>query len=132
MSSPLEYKLLKESNLGYVQIFSFADNELLSIQLWERMIQQLNENGIPGLIIDMRMNGGGSGFLADQMAAYFFDEPYSLGNTGAWDDDRGEFYFDERGENFYLPPEEPRYHGDIAVIGRARLRQRLRVLFLMI
>jgi hypothetical protein len=42
-----------------------------------------NENAVPGLIIDMRLNGGGSGFLADQMAAYFFDEPHSLGNTGA-------------------------------------------------
>ncbi len=114
---PLEYELLEDSNLGYVQIFSFSDNEQLSIQLWERMIRELNENGVPGLVIDMRMNGGGSGFLADQMAAYFFDEEHSLGNSGAYDDDRGEFYFDDRGENFfYLPPEDLRYHGDVTVI----------------
>ena len=114
---PVEYELLPDSNLGYAQIFSFSDNDLLSVQLWERMIRELNENGVPGLIIDMRMNGGGSGFLADQMAAYFFDEAYSLGNTGAYDEDRGEFYFDDRGENFfYLPPEDLRYHGDVVVI----------------
>ncbi|MBE2222544.1 MAG: hypothetical protein IAF02_13435 [Anaerolineae bacterium] len=114
---PLEYKLLEDSNLGYVQIFSFSDNDLLSVQLWERMIRELNENGIPGLIIDMRMNGGGSGFLADQMAAYFFDEEYSLGNSGFYEDDLGEFRFDDRGEGFFiLPPEDLRYHGDIAVI----------------
>jgi C-terminal processing protease CtpA/Prc len=114
---PLEYELLEDNNLGYVQIFSFSDNELLSIQLWERMIRELNENGVPGLIIDMRMNGGGSGFLADQMAAYFFDEEHSLGNSGFYEEDEEDFYFDERGENFfYLPPEDLRYHGDVAVI----------------
>lgn len=114
---PLEYELLEDSGMGYVQIFSFFDNELLTIQLWERMIQELNENGVPGLVIDMRMNGGGSGFLADQMAAYFFDEEYSLGNSGFYEDDLGEFHFDERGEGFFiLPPEDLRYHGDIAVI----------------
>jgi hypothetical protein len=28
------------------------------------------------------------------MAAYFFDEALSLGNTGHYDEERGEFYFD--------------------------------------
>ncbi|MEJ2747172.1 MAG: S41 family peptidase, partial [Anaerolineae bacterium] len=113
---PLEYKYLPDGYM-YVQIFSFADNDLLSIQLWERMMRALNENQIPGLIIDMRQNGGGSGFLADQMAAYFFNEPYVLGNTGYYDEDRGEFYFDPRTEEkFYLPAEELRYNGHIAVL----------------
>jgi C-terminal processing protease CtpA/Prc len=113
---PLEYEFLSD---GYmlVQIFSFADNDLLSIQLWERMMRVLNENQIPGLIIDMRQNGGGSGFLADQMAAYFFNEPYVLGNAGFYDEDRGEFYFDPRTEDrFYLPAEELRYNGNVAVL----------------
>jgi C-terminal processing protease CtpA/Prc len=113
---PLEYEFLPD---GYmlVQIFSFADNDLLSIQLWERLMRALNENQIPGLIIDMRQNGGGSGFLADQMAAYFFNEPHVLGNAGFYDKDRGEFYFDPRTEDrFYLPAEELRYNGDVAVL----------------
>jgi len=114
---PVEYELLEDSNLGYAQIFSFSDNDLLSVQLWERMIRELNENGVPGLVIDMRMNGGGSGFLADQMAAYFFDEEHSLGNSGFYEEDQEEFNFDDRGEGFFiLPPEDLRYHGDIAVI----------------
>lgn len=113
---PLEYEFLPD---GYmlVQIFSFSDNDLLSVQLWERMMRVLNENQIPGLIIDMRQNGGGSGFLADQMAAYFFNEPHVLGNAGFYDEDRGEFYFDPRTEDrFYLPAKELRYNGDVAVL----------------
>ncbi len=114
---PIEYKLLEDSNYAYVKIFSFADNSLLTVQLWERMMRTLNDQGVSGLIIDMRQNGGGKGFLADQMAAYFFDEPLVLGSTGYYDEDRGEFYFDPRFEDrYYLPAEELRYHGKLAVL----------------
>ena len=113
---PVEYKLLDEG-YGYVKIYSFADNDLLSIQLWERMIRTLNSAQTPGLIIDMRQNGGGSGFLADQMAAYFFDEPLELGNTGRYDKETGDFYFDERTvDRFYPPSEDLRYHGKVTVL----------------
>ncbi len=113
---PLEYQLLAGSYI-YVKIFSFSDNELLTIQLWERLMQLLNQNDVSGLIIDMRQNGGGSGFLADQMAAYFFDEAHTLGNGGRYDEELGDFYFDPRTiDVFYPPPEELRYHGDVAVL----------------
>lgn len=113
---PIDYNL-HDSGYGYVKIYSFADNDLLTIQLWERMLRTLNEAQIPGLIIDMRHNGGGSGFLADQMAAYFFDEPLELGNTGRYNKETGEFFFDERTvDRFYLPAEDLRYHGKVTVL----------------
>jgi C-terminal processing protease CtpA/Prc len=114
---PLAYELLEESGFGYVKIFSFFDNELLTAQLWERLMRNLNDSGTPGLIIDMRQNGGGSGFLADQMAAYLFDEPLVLGQRGRYDEELDDFFFDSRGqERFYPPAEELRYHGEVAVI----------------
>ena len=113
---PVEYELL-DSGYGYVKIYSFADNDLLSIQLWERMIRTLNDNQVTGLVIDMRQNSGGSGFLADQMAAYFFDEPLELGNSGRYDEETGEFFFDDRTiDRFYLPAEDLRYYGKITVL----------------
>jgi C-terminal processing protease CtpA/Prc len=113
---PVEFRIL-DSGYGYVSVNSFKDNSLLTVELWERMIQRLNADDIAGLIIDMRNNGGGSGFLADQMAAYFFDEPLVLGNSSFYDPALGEFYIDPRGENrFYLPPEDLRYRGDVAVL----------------
>ena len=42
----------------------------------------------------MRENYGGSGFLADQMAAYLFEDPLVLGNSGIYDKTTGQFYFD--------------------------------------
>ncbi len=114
---PVEYELLPDSRFGYAKIYSFSDNDLLSIQVWERMIRTLKEQNVPGLIIDMRQNRGGSGFLADAMAAYFFDESHVLGNTGHYDEELDEFFYDSRGEQrFYLPADELRYDGEVAVL----------------
>ncbi|MFA9404887.1 MAG: S41 family peptidase [Anaerolineales bacterium] len=113
---PVEFEILDEG-YGYVKMASFFDNEVLTIQLWERMMEELNDNGIPGLIIDLRNNGGGSGFLADQMAAYFFHEEILSGNTGFYDDSTGEFYTDPGDEDYLFPPrEELRYDGSLAVL----------------
>ncbi|MEO8610465.1 MAG: S41 family peptidase [Chloroflexota bacterium] len=113
---PVEFKLLG-NGYGYVKIYSFFDNELLTIQLWERMIQTLIGRKIPGLIIDMRQNGGGSGFLADEMAAYFFNEELDTGNTANYDESLGKFYSDPNLEGkFILPPEDLRYEGKIALL----------------
>lgn len=114
---PVEYGLLEQENIAIVSITDFLDNRALTIQLWERMIQELNENQPRGLIIDMRNNGGGIGFLADQMAAYFFDEPLIVGKRFVYSDDLGEFYSDPRlDDRFYLPAEDLRYRGDVVVL----------------
>lgn len=106
-----------DSGYGYVSINSFSDNEVLTVQLWERLMQTLNDNGIPGLIIDMRQNGGGSGWLADQMAAFLYNEPRILSFGEQFDPEKGEFYRDEqRPDRFYLPTESLRYQGAVVLI----------------
>lgn len=113
---PVQYKLL-DSGYAYVEITSFFDNQLLTVQLWERLMQTLNEQEVPGLIIDMRQNGGGFGFLADQMAAYFFEEELITGNTAYYNESLGEFILrEEDADRFYLPAEELRYAGDLVVL----------------
>jgi len=116
VSLPVEYDVLP-SGYGYLKITSFADNDVLSIQVWERAIQFFNENEIPGVIIDMRSNGGGSGWLADQMAAYFFDEEIVVGNTARYSKDTGEFYMDPGDEARMIPPRAAlQYNGPVAVL----------------
>jgi hypothetical protein len=44
---PLEYELLDDSGYGYVKLYSFSDNDLLTIQLWERLMRELNEDDVP-------------------------------------------------------------------------------------
>lgn len=113
---PVEYQVL-DNGYGYVSIYSFFDNQILTVQLWERMIQAFNDSDVPGLVIDMRTNGGGSGFLADQMAAYFFEDELTLGNTAYYDDSIGDFYLDLGDEStFFLPRADLRYRGDVVLI----------------
>ena len=114
---PLEYEEIEGSDFTLVRIHSFSDNERLTIDLWERLIDDLNYYAVPGLVIDMRSNGGGSGWLAQQMAAYFFHEPHVLGNSGFYDEDTEDFFFDpDTEDDFILPPEELRYDGEVAVL----------------
>lgn len=113
---PVEYRLL-DGGHGYVKIDNFSDNTLLTIQLWERLMRTLNEQLVPALIVDMRQNTGGSGSLADQMAAYFFDQELPLGNSGFYDAGSGSFYFNPLDASYFsLPAENLRYQGDLVVL----------------
>ena len=114
---PVEYSRIEGTDYLLVSINSFADNNLLAVQLWERMLQAAIQQGVPGIVIDMRYNGGGAGFLADQMAAYFFDEELKLGNTGYYDESTDSFQFDEvTVDQFFLPDASLRYSGKVAVL----------------
>ena len=113
---PVEFEILP-SGYGYVAIHSFSDDERLTVVLWERMIETFIQQNVPGVIIDMRYNGGGSGFLADQLGAYFFQEEHILGYSSSYNETTGEFYLDERSKDrFILPDEDLRYDGALAVI----------------
>ncbi len=84
-----------DSGVGYIAIYSEADDIQLTIKLFERALQSFTAFEVPGIIIDMRYNGGGTplglaGFLHDQeiplgQAYYFNDisrefEPEGLAN----------------------------------------------------
>ncbi len=113
---PVEFDVLP-SGYGYIKITSFLDNDVLSIQVWERAIKYFKDNEIPGVIIDMRNNGGGSGWLADQMAAYFFDKEIVVGNTAHYNKGSGDFYMDPGDEQVMIPPrKELQYDGPVVVM----------------
>ena len=112
---PVEHRVLP-SGYGYAAVYSFSDDERLMVKLWERMIEEFIEQEVRGVIIDMRYNGGGSGYLADQLAAYFFQEEHILGYSESYNDTRGEFTLSQRPERFCLPDEDKRYHGEVAII----------------
>jgi C-terminal processing protease CtpA/Prc len=113
---PVEFSLLP-SGLGYIKISSFLDNDVLSIQVWERAIKFFKDNDVPGVILDMRVNGGGSGWLAHQMAAYFFDKETVVGNTARYNKGSGAFYMDPGDEQRMIPPRsELQFSGPVAVL----------------
>ncbi|MBK8135127.1 MAG: hypothetical protein IPK52_04710 [Chloroflexi bacterium] len=113
---PVEFRV-DVSGLAIISIYSFSDDLPLTVHLWERAIQLARFNEVPGVIVDIRQNGGGSGFLGDQLPAYFFDQPYVIGNTAEYSAARQEFVINPLLEDrFILPPEDLRYDGPVAVL----------------
>jgi C-terminal processing protease CtpA/Prc len=56
---PVEYSILP-SGVGYVKMNSFDDDLNLIIRLFQRALITFQNNQVPGIIIDMRTNPGGS------------------------------------------------------------------------
>ncbi len=114
---PVEFHVLP-SGYGYIKVSSFLDNDVLSIQVWERALKYFNDNQVPGVILDLRNNGGGNGWLADQMAAYFFSKETVVGNTAYYNKASGEFYMDPGDETSMIPPPQTdlQYTGPVVVM----------------
>jgi C-terminal processing protease CtpA/Prc len=113
---PVEFKILP-SGIADIQITSFFENEVLTIQLWERALAYIRDNKVPGVILDMRQNGGGDGWLADQMAAYFFDKETVVGNTAYYNKGSGAFYMDPGDAMSMIPPPATlRFSGPVALL----------------
>jgi C-terminal processing protease CtpA/Prc len=67
---------------GYIRWTSFRDSEA-TIARFSRFLEQLNTQKIPGLVIDLRENGGGSVALLVSLLSYFwsFESPLLLNRT---------------------------------------------------
>jgi carboxyl-terminal processing protease len=97
------------SGVGYVRV------PTLAVDLVDEFDAALNEMlDAPGLILDVRGNGGGNSAYGDQMAGRLLSEPFAYGRdtyvaqlpTRAW----------RRWMTFRVTPREPVYTGPVVVI----------------
>jgi C-terminal processing protease CtpA/Prc len=114
LAIPVMGEVLDESGLGYIQINTFSDDYNLTAQLWDRYINELIDLEIPALILDIRVNGGGSSSLASDFAGYFFNEELTLGRRSYYNDITGEFEYREHPSR--VEPGPAYYEGHIAVL----------------
>lgn len=112
--APVEGEVLDGSGLGYIRVNTFSADYSLIARLWDHFIQGINDNEVPGLIIDLRANTGGSGQLAANLAGYFFDEGFDLYQILYYSEINGDF------EASSLPgriePGPTQYEGPLAVL----------------
>jgi C-terminal processing protease CtpA/Prc len=114
--NPVNYRIL-DNGLGYIQVTTFFDKSLFTIQLWERGLGTMIDLGLPGIILDMRHNGGGSGWLANNMAGYFFSEDTEFGFTESFNEATGEFFREpDYVDRFFVPEEALQYTGEVVVL----------------
>jgi len=94
ISPPIEGEVLDQYGLAYLKVNTFSDDYRLLANLWDHYIQGLIDNDVPGLIIDLRINSGGSADLTQDFAGYFFDEEISLYDGYYYSDKSGKFESD--------------------------------------
>ncbi|MEA3351654.1 MAG: S41 family peptidase [Chloroflexota bacterium] len=95
LSPPIVGEVLEPSGLGYIRINTFSDDYNLTAQLWDHYIENLIDAGVPGLIIDVRVNGGGSMGLANAFVGYFFDEEVVVSQRSYYNEALGKFEYKE-------------------------------------
>ena len=78
LAPPIDGQILEESGLGYIRIWTFSGDYKMMTDLWTYYMEQMVDDNIPGLIIDMRVNGGGSSALSNNFPGFFFEEEITL------------------------------------------------------
>jgi C-terminal processing protease CtpA/Prc len=114
LALPVEGRVLDDSGLGYIQVTTFSEDYNLMARLWEFHLKQLVDAGVPGLIIDVRNNGGGNGALATDFAGYFFDHSIDLSKELYYNETTGSF--EEQGVPARLDPAPFQFDGPVAVL----------------
>ena len=124
LALPIEARTLTDSGLGYIRINTFSDDENMMARLWDRYLQSLVDNEIPGLILDLRQNSGGSGRMAQNFAGYFFEEEFQPFNAFYYNDISGQFEESQHPDR--IEPAPVHFRRTDCSAGRARLHQRVR------
>lgn len=114
MSLPIEAYTLPDTNLGYIRISTFQDDQNLMARLWDRYVQNMLDNDVPGVIIDVRANSGGSLGMAMDFAGYFFKEEITLYQNYYYNQNSGQF--ESTGYPTRIRPAPQYYSGVVAIL----------------
>ncbi len=108
---PVEFRML-DSGVGYIKINSNYDDLNLIVRLFERALKTFQTNQVPGVIIDMRQNSGGSPL---GLAGFLVDKEIPLGQLEYFSDKTGKFEPEGPREKF-LPNQEQYGFPQIALL----------------
>jgi C-terminal processing protease CtpA/Prc len=114
LALPIEAEILEDSGLAYIKINSFSDDDNLTAQLWDQFIQKIIDNKVPGVILDVRANGGGNPRLANDIAGYFFENEIVLSQGYYLSDRTGQF--EPEGLPEKVSPGPRHYDGSVSIL----------------
>lgn len=108
---PVEYRIL-DSGVGYIKINSNYDDLNLITRLFERALKTFESNMVPGVIIDLRQNSGGSPL---GLAGFLYDNEILEGQLEYFSEKTGKF--EPEGPRDKVLPYENQYRfGKLALL----------------
>jgi len=107
---PVEYKLISD-DIGYVRINSNSDDIGLIIRLFGHALQAFSDNGASNLIIDMRVNSGGTNL---GLAGFLYDQNIPIGQLEYYSEKTGKFEPEGIMDEVY--PNEEQYRFDQIIL----------------
>jgi carboxyl-terminal processing protease len=111
---PVEGQILDDSGLGYIRVNTFSADYSLMASLWDHFISDMISQEVSGIIIDLRVNSGGSGSLALDFAGYFFDRDSILFGSLYYNENTGNF--EKSGLPAHLRPGPKFFEGPIGIL----------------
>jgi C-terminal processing protease CtpA/Prc len=114
LAPPIDGQILEESGLGYIRIWTFSGDYKMMTDLWTYYIKQMVDGDVPGLIIDMRVNGGGSSALSNNFPGFFFQDEITLAYWWHYSALEGKFIRWEVPER--IEPAPIYYDGPVAIL----------------
>ena len=100
---PSEYDLLP-SGVGYIKLNSNYDDLSLLVRIFERALESFEEAGVPGIVVDLRLNYGGANM---GLAGFLHDEEILMGQLEYYSDRTGQF--EPEGPRDKVYPNENQY-----------------------
>ena len=85
---PIQYSILQDDWVGYVKINSNSDDLNLAYRIFEKALKDFEEAEVEGIIIDMRLNFGGSPF---NLAGYFSEQDIPMGQLEYYNENTEQF-----------------------------------------
>ncbi len=112
---PVEFKILP-SGIGYVKVNSNFDDLNLILRLFERALQTFENNQVPGIIIDLRVNSGGNPL---GLAGFLTNKTILLGQTEYYSNESGKFQADGPRDKFTPMQEQYSFKKMVLLVDQA-------------
>jgi C-terminal processing protease CtpA/Prc len=109
---PVEFKILPQG-AGYVKINSNYDDLNLIVRLFMRALDTFKKNNVPGIIIDMRHNFGGSPL---GLAGFLYNQKIIMGQLEYYSDKTGKFEPEGPPEKVYPNVEQYQFGKEVLLV----------------
>ena len=108
---PVNYELINNDATGYIKISSNSDDIGLIIRLFNQALKTFTDYGATSLIIDMRVNGGGTNL---GLAGFLYDQNIPIGQLEYYSEKTGQFEAEGLPDEVY--PNEEQYSFDQIIL----------------